>query len=339
MFAVTTTLPWAWYSDADRLRLEQERIFTSAWQYVGHSGPLDEPGSYAAASAGHVPVVLVRDGQGELRGFLNVCRHRGHPVAEGTGRRETLQCRYHGWTYGLDGALRAAPRSAREPGLELADVALRPVSVATWGPLVFVNPALDAPPLEEALGRLPGLLDLDGLAFRFRAEFEVEANWKVVCENYLECYHCPVAHPGFSSLVDVSPDAYRLEADGLVLSQFGAARETGALGQYHFLWPNVTLNVYPGEPNLSIGPALPAGPGRTARFLDYFFAPGADEAWVEELLELDDQVGREDRALVEAVQRGVATGLIEHGRLLPESERLVARFQELTAAALAPASH
>ncbi len=335
MFAVVATLPWAWYSDAAQLRLEEERIFASAWQYAGHAGALAEPGSFAAVRAGHVPVVLVRDGDGGLRGFLNVCRHRGHPVAEGEGRRETLQCRYHGWTYGLDGALRAAPRSAREPGLDLSGVALRPVSVGTWGPLVFVNPALDAPPLEEALGPLPGLLELDGLAFRGRAETEVEANWKVVCENFLECYHCPVAHPGFSRLVDVSPDAYRLEADGLVLSQFGAARETGQLGQYHFLWPNVTINVYPGEPNLSIGPVLPAGPGRTARFLDYFFAPEAGEAWVGELLELDDQVGREDRALVEAVQRGVATGLVDHGRLLPESERLVARFQELTTAAVA----
>jgi choline monooxygenase len=129
--------------------------------------------------------------------------------------------------------------------------------------------------------------------------------------------------------VDVSPDAYRLEADGLVLSQFGPERDTGALGSFHFLWPNLTINVWPGEPNLSIGPVVPVDSGRTARFLDYFFVPGSDEEWVRELLELDGQVGREDRALVEAVQRGVSTGLVEDGRLLPESEQLVARFQQL----------
>jgi choline monooxygenase len=276
--------------------------------------------------------VLVRDGEGTLRAFLNVCRHRGHPVAAGAGRRATLQCPYHGWTYGLDGALKAAPRS-REPGFESDGIALRPVSVDTWGPLVFVNPSLDAPPLADALGRLPELVDLDRLEFRFRDEFELAANWKVVCENYLECYHCALAHPGFSRLVDVSPDAYRLDADGLALSQFGPERESGAIGGFHFLWPNLTINVWPGEPNLSIGPVLPVEPGRTARFLDYFFAPGADEQWVGELLELDAQVGREDRSLVEAVQDGVGSGLLEHGRLLPESEALVARFQELVAAA------
>ncbi|HEV8250227.1 MAG TPA: aromatic ring-hydroxylating dioxygenase subunit alpha [Gaiellaceae bacterium] len=323
------TLPWAWYTEHEQLRRERELVFSCSWQYAGHTGLVPEPGFYAATLAGHVPVVLVRDGGGTLRAFLNVCRHRGHPVAAGAGSRETLQCRYHGWTYGLDGSLRAAPRSGREPGFELDGIALRPVSVDTWGPLVFVNPSLEPPPLREALGRLPETVPLDGLEFRFRDEFEVAANWKVVCENYLECYHCQIAHPGFSRLVDVSPDVYRLEAEGLVLSQFGPERDTGALGGFHFLWPNLTINVWPGGPNLSIGPVVPLDAGRTWRFLDYFFAPGADEEWMEELLELDGQVGREDRALVEAVQRGVSSGLVEDGRLLPESEQLVARFQQL----------
>jgi carnitine monooxygenase subunit len=98
--------------------------------------------------------------------------------------------------------------------------------------------------------------------------------------------------------------------------------------QFHFLWPNTTINIFPGRTNLSIGPVLPAGATRTERFLDYFFGPGVDEAWIGELLEFDAQVGREDRVLVENVQRGVATGLIEHGRLLPESERLIVDFQQ-----------
>jgi choline monooxygenase len=329
---VDRSLPWAWYGDAEQLRHERDAIFSSSWQYVGHAGLVSEPGSYAAAWAGHVPIALVRDAEGTLRAFVNVCRHRGHPVVTGQGRRETLQCPYHAWTYALDGTLRSAPR-ARE--IDLEGVALRPVAVDAWGPLVFVNPAHDAPPLAEALGRLPELVDLDGLEFRFRDEFELAANWKVVCENYLECYHCPVAHPGFSRLVDVSPEAYRLDADGLVLSQYGPERNGSAVGGFHFLWPNLTINVWPGGPNLSIGPVLPVEPGRSARFLDYFFAPDADRAWVEELLELDGQVGREDRALVEAVQQGVGSGLIEDGRLLPESEQLVARFQALVADAVA----
>src|SRR2546423_7286401 len=106
-------------------------------------------------------------------------------------------------------------------------------------------------------------------------------------------------------------------------------------GQFHFLWPSFGLNVFPGRPNLSCGPILPAGPERTHRFLDYFFAPDVDQAWVDELLELDNQVGREDTALVEAVQQGVRSGLLEGGRLMTGSERLTVAFQRLTAAALA----
>src|SRR5690349_17100153 len=102
---VERSLPWAWYADADVLRREGERIFARSWQYVGHTGQVD-PGSFFAATAGEIPVVVTRAREGDLRAFLNVCRHRGHIVASGSGQRESLQCPYHAWTYGLDGQLR-----------------------------------------------------------------------------------------------------------------------------------------------------------------------------------------------------------------------------------------
>jgi len=342
------TLPWNWYSDPEILRLEQERIFLRAWQYVGHTGAVAEPGSFFAATAGRTPVVVTRARDGELRAFLNVCRHRGTVVADGAGRRETLQCRYHAWTYELDGRLRAAPRSEREPGFDAADLSLVPLAIDTWGPLVFVNPDPDARPLSDALGPLPAqvgeIVDVGALQFRFRTEFEVAANWKVSCENFLECYHCAVAHPGFSAVIDVSPDSYRLETDGLTSSQFGPLRDgressfTGhelPRGQFHFVWPNFGLNIFPGKPNLSCGPIIPSGAERTMRFLDYFFAPDVDQAWVDELVEFDNQVAREDTALVEGVQQGIRSGALDAGRLMPKSEQLVAHFQRLCAAALA----
>jgi choline monooxygenase len=334
---VTATLPWSWYSDDELLRREQERIFARAWQYVGHTGRLAEGASFFASRAAHVPVVVTRARDGELRAFLNVCRHRGFAVADGAGERETLQCAYHAWTYGLDGSLRTAPRSEREPDFDPAELSLRPLRLETWGPFLFVNPQLDAAPLAEALGPVPALiaelLDVGELRFHHRVDWEVAANWKVVCENFLECYHCAVAHPSFSKLVDVSPDAYLLSSDGLTSSQHAPARDGGA-GQFHFVWPNVGVNVFPGGANLSIGPMLPAGTGRTARWLDYFFAPDADEAWIAELLELDDRVGEEDRRLVEGVQRGVESGLLGEGRLMDANEPLVAHFQRLTREAL-----
>ena len=348
--AMPGTLPWDWYVDPAVLRLEREHVFGRFWQYACRAAQVAEPGSFATALAGELPVVVVRGADGELRAFVNVCRHRGSLVCEGEGRRESLQCPYHAWTYDLDGRLRAAPRTDREPGFDRERLGLVPVAAERWGPFVFVNPDAGAPPLAEQLGELPGLLadggiDLDALSFWGRLEGEeYAANWKVCAENYLECYHCAVAHPSFSRAVDVAPGTYGLDASGFVLSQFGLPRDGGGgvydargevpRGQFHLLFPNTVLNVMPGRPNLSIGPIVPRGPERTARYLDYFFAPDAGSDWVRDFLALDEQVGVEDRVLVERVQAGVRSGAVGEGVLLPDSERLVARFQELVGAAL-----
>ena len=345
------TLPWDWYTDPAVLRLEQERIFRRSWQYAGRLDETAQPGSFTATRAGDVPVVLVRDEEGTLRAFLNVCRHRGSLVCDGSGVRKTLQCPYHAWTYGLDGRLVNAPRLEREGDMADTDeLGLVQLRLETWGPFAFVNPDAGAAPLTDFLGDVPARVaaagvDVDALRFLERAESECAANWKVCAENYLECYHCPTAHPGFSAVVDVSPDGYLLEASGWRMSQVGPVRpeprgtyepsgEVGR-GQFHFVFPNTVVNVMPGRPNLSIGPIVPVSPECTHRTLDYLVAADADEAWVSEMLAFDAQVGAEDLALVERVQAGVRSGLLESGRLLPSSERLVVRFQELVLEALA----
>ena len=328
---MTNTLPFAWYSDEQQLRRERAGIFARAWQYAGRAEEVAANDSVLATNAAGIPILVTRDGAGELRAFLNVCRHRGAVLAEGCETRSTIQCHYHAWTYDLDGSLRAAPRSDREPGFDKNNWSLKPASVDTWGPFLFVNPDPGAQPLAEHLGELPAILgrdlDLDGLVFHSRIEFGADANWKVVAENFLECYHCATAHPAFSDEVDVHPDRYVLEAHPTFGAQFCEAKVTGERGQFHLLYPNTGINVFPGPPNLSIGPIVPNGPNRTERYLDYFFLPDVDEGWLGEFFEFDDQIGREDRALVESVQRGMASGLLEHGRLLLNAEPLLAAFQ------------
>jgi choline monooxygenase len=240
-----------------------------------------------------------------------------------------------GWQY-------AGPAEhAAEPLRALANAERGP-TVEAWGPLLFVHADAAAPPLAETLGPLPELLadggiELDRLRFRRRSAFELACNWKVAVENYLECYHCAVAHPGFSAVVDVSPEAYRLETHALGSSQFGPTRsgDGPVEGQFHWLWPVTKVYVLPGPPNLAAGPLAPIGPERTSGFLDYFFPEDVTDEQVEELLAFDDQVGLEDRALVEGVQAGLRSGLLEEGRLVPESERLLAHFQGLVREALA----
>ena len=348
--AGTRTLPYGWYVDDAIARLEQERVFRRTWQYVGHTGRAPEPGTYFAGRCGDVPVLVAHARDGVLRAFLNVCRHRGSQLVDAEGRRATIQCPYHAWTYDLDGTLRKAPRADLEPGFSTDGLGLVRLALDTWGPFVFVNPDADAAPLADTLQELPELVasagvDVDAIVFRSRAESAYAANWKICCENYLECYHCQVAHPGLVEVLDVSRDAYRLDESRWFSTQVGPVRTDPsgsfdprgevARGQFHFLFPNVTINIAPGRPNLSIGPVLPDGPTRTTRFLDYFFAPDADEGWIREFLAWDDQVGAEDTALVERVQRGVAGGMLDGGVLLPESERLIAHFDRLVADALA----
>ena len=209
--------------------------------------------------------------------------------ARAPGPRETLQCPYHAWTYGLDGSLRTAPRAESEPGFDREALGLLPLQVDTWGPFVFVNPDREASPLDEHLGELPAIVseggvDVDALEFRRRAEAGYDANWKVCVENYLECYHCAVAHPSFSKAIDVAVDAYVLEEHATFSSQYGPPKNGGGgvydaageveRGQFHLLWPNTAINVMPGRGNFSIGPIMPDSPSRTYRFLDYFFLPG-----------------------------------------------------------------
>jgi choline monooxygenase len=323
------TLPFAWYTDPDVLQIEQQRIFRRSWQYAGHAGELPDAGSRFPCRAGDVPVVVVRDGDGEVRAFLNVCRHRGSVLVADEGQSATIQCPYHAWTYGLDGSLRAAPRA--EEGIDLEGLGLRPVQVAAWGRFLFVNPDLEAPPLEG----LPDLeLDAENLRFHARVPWTLEANWKIAVENYLECYHCPVAHKDFTRRVETDPATYRLEGHDGIWSQYSRARQGEARTQFHLFWPATKVNVYPGPANLSIGPLYPDGPERCSGFLDYFFGEDVSGEDIADLFELDNQVGREDRALVEAVQRGVRSGLLEHGHLMPASEELVAGFQQKVAVAL-----
>ncbi len=350
------TLPASWYSDPELLRLEQDRIFKRSWQYAGVAADVASPGQFFACRAGDVPVVVLRDREDQLRAFVNVCRHRGHEIVSGCGRREALQCPYHAWTYGLDGTLRAAPRSDREQGFDARDWSLLPVAVDTWGPLVFVNPDPAAAPLAETLGDLPRVvrergLDPAELEYRGRSrEMVVEANWKLVVENYLECYHCPVAHKSFSRLIDVDPDSYVLTTDTWTSSQFGPVNERVEAGngrdlpyvadgpirssQFHYVWPNWTLNTFPGPANLRVLVFEPEGPERTRTYVDGFWAPGTPEEVIDEITAFGAVVGQEDVALVESVHRGLRSGAVAQGRLLLGSEGLLQHFQLLVHDAL-----
>jgi choline monooxygenase len=228
---------------------------------------------------------------------------------------------------------------------------LHQISVAEWGPFVFANLDPEATSLEEWLGEVPGRLAEHGVDvgrlshYRHWELDEYAANWKVCAENFLECYHCAIAHPSLAKAIDVSKDAYALTTGRWHSLQVGPPKNGGggvydAVGEvergiFVFLFPNTVLNAMPGKLNLSIGPILPRGAERTFRFFDYFIGPDTDAEWLADFVSLETQVGEEDRALVERVQRGLRNGVVGSGNLMPESERLIAHFQSLVAEELA----
>jgi phenylpropionate dioxygenase-like ring-hydroxylating dioxygenase large terminal subunit len=348
------SLPASWYTDPALMDRERERIFRRAWQYVGHAEQVPCVGDFFACVVADVPVVVVRSEAG-LRAFVNVCRHRRHLVASGSGNRRTLQCPYHAWTYDLGGRLRAAPRAQHEAGFELDDYPLLPVALDTWGPFLFVNLDVGARALANDLGQLPSIvagsgLVLEELRFHDREEWRAEANWKVMIENFLECYHCPVQHPGFSTVVDVDEDAYALEAHGSFSSQVAPVRRSALEGggrkpaydvrgavtqaQYHHLWPNFTLSINPGHPNLSLDVFVPLGPERTGGFSEHWFGADVPERARREMIDFNRQVSGEDDRLTDSVQRGLRAGVPARGRFLTRSEHLIVHFQKLVIDAL-----
>lgn len=349
--------PAHWYTDPEITGREIELIFRKSWNYIGPISELRKVGDYITGYAGELPVVVIRN-QAGLSAFINVCRHRRHEVMKGRGCANMMQCGYHAWAYDLNGLLKRAPRSAAEPNFRLEDFPLLPIRVETLGPFAFVNVDRDAPPLQSYFGKVLDVIaesgiNLDTLELYSREEWVSDANWKAMLENYLECYHCPVAHPGFSAAIDVIPENYHLTAHGWFLSQVGAVRQSALEGrsavkiydargelkqaQYHLLWPNFTININPGFSNMSVDVWMPNGPNHTKGFSEQYFGPGVSDEFAKELIAFNKQVGEEDDTLTNSVQRGLIGGLPDRGRFLTNSEHLVVHFQKLVVNALTKA--
>jgi glycine betaine catabolism A len=207
--AEARTLPAAAYASDAVFAWERARFFAGAWVCVGRTDDLAAPGDQKAVAVGGASLLLVRDHDGALHAWHNVCRHRGHELLPpgGTRKGRAIRCPYHDWVYGLGGECRATPRFGKfsDDGVDRAAFGLVPARVEQWHGFLFANVSGDAPPLVEQLGNADMVVDgydADRLVLGARHEYEVAANWKLIVENYLECYHCAPIHP---ELCQVTP--------------------------------------------------------------------------------------------------------------------------------------
>jgi choline monooxygenase len=338
------TLPASWYTDPKILDVEREALFHHTWHLAGHVSQLANPGDHITCTVGDIPLVVVRDRDGELRAFVNICRHRAHEIVQGSGSRKTFQCPYHGWTYNLDGSLRAAPRSEREACFDKASLGMLPAQVGTWGPLVFVNPDPEAvPSLAEVLDVLPELaisreIDLFAYDFHTRRTLDVRCNWKVWVEGMIECYHCPTVHPSYSEVFQTDPDVHRLEPYKYMCSQtsrvHGSDREDYFDFQFYWVWPTLGMSTRPEYYYITYF-VEPLDPHTSRVTLDTYYHPSLGEEKVAEREKLLDDTMSEDVVVSESVQRGLRAGVVRNGQLLVDSEHLLQRFYELVHGAVA----
>lgn len=329
------TLPADWYSSPSIFTAENRNIFRRSWQYLGHVGQVQNPGDFFTARLGDMPIVVTRDDRGAVRAMANVCRHRGSEVVlECAGNRKTLQCHYHGWTYNLDGSLRAAPRANEQNWFAKEELSLVPLAIETWGPMIFVNPDSNAAPFREVIGELPALfpragVELDRLRLARRDVYDIASNWKIIVENFNECYHCPIAHPRFSELIDTN--AYHADTRHEYFSSYHGPiiGSDGPGVNYATLWPTAMLALSAGPQAMQVLRAWPIDAEHTRETIDYFFAEGTGEAAIRDYIELSDQVQREDVILCESVHRGLRSGVIRQGHLMLSRERGIQHFQKL----------
>lgn len=351
------TLPARFYTDPGIFEAEKAAIFYRTWHYAGHASQVAEPGMYLTTQIHEQNVFVARGRDGELRAFYNVCAHRGHELLSGTGKKNVITCPYHAWAFDFDGRLVTARNSENVAGFNKCDFSLKPVQVEVFCGLVLVNLDPGAAPFAEQMAGLEDeirqyLPRVDDLAFAQRDTYHVASNWKVLIDNFLECYHCAPAHKDFVDLVDMN--SYRTITHKRYSSQCAAAPRTTKSNAFEFevgdvdfgyagfyVWPNFTIWIYPGEANLSVLQMNPNGPETCLEYQDWFTLGGeVTQQLADAIAYQKDVLQPEDIGLCESVQRGLKSLGYNQGRFIVDegltelSEHAVHHFQRMVADAL-----
>ncbi len=323
------------YTDPAWHSVDLTAIIAKTWQWVCHVEKVRDAGSYTTIDiAGH-PIAVVRDRDGELRAFYNVCKHRAHQLLSGSGETTRIMCPYHAWVYKLDGQLVRAPHTETLENFDTDEVCLDEVQVEEFCGFIYVNLDTKAAPLSEVTGDLETEIrhwapDVDQLTHGHRLTYDIKSNWKNVVDNFLECYHCPTAHKDFCDLVDM--DTYKVTTHGIYSSHMADAGKntnsaydvSNATVRTHavwWLWPNTCLMRYPGRSSMIVLNIIPMGPDRTFETYDFFLeTPEPDAMEIDAIRYIDDVLQVEDIALVESVQRGMNTPAFTQGRIVNDPE-------------------
>ena len=332
--ALITTLPARYYTDPAHFAAEMERIHFDMWLCTGRTEQIPDPGSYFVRRIGNASVIVVRGADGAVHAHHNVCRHRGTMLCgDDAGRfAGRIQCPYHAWTYGLDGALLNAPHMDQVEGFREADYPLRAVAVATWDGHVFINLSEHPTPFADHVVGLPAKFrpwGMEDLRLVERRVYPLKANWKLVIQNYSECLHCPIVHPllqkqshymsgdneppqptYLGGRMDLREGIKTLSMDGDTTRACLPGLDAGDQRRvyYYAVLPNLLLNLHPDY--MLTFTLWPLAPDRTDIVCEWHFHPDAIAAPdfdPKSAIEFWDITNRQDWALSELAQQGISS--------------------------------
>ncbi len=336
------TLPQRYFVSAELFEEEQTAIFSKEWICVGHQSQVVRAGDYFVQEVARESLIVVRAQDERIRGFYNVCRHRGTRLCEAqTGHASAIQCPYHAWTYGLDGRLIGAPHMDEAQGFDKAEHSLRAVRLELWEGFIFVSLAEAPAPLERVFTPLAGKFshwNLPNLRSAKRVEYDVRANWKLIFENYSECYHCPGVHPALSKVSPydsaendlcegpflggfmpiIKGKSLTMSGQACALSVGDIKGEDHARVFYYSIFPNMLLSLHPDY--VMVHQIWPQSPGRTVIRCDWLFHPEAfDRAdfHPDDAVEFWDTTNKQDWHVCELGQQGIASRAYQPGPYSP----------------------
>jgi glycine betaine catabolism A len=330
------SLPQKYFVSPEVFADEQHKIFAEEWLLVGHQSQIPNAGDFFIATIANESLIVVRDQQSQIRAFYNVCRHRGSRLKEETcGHTSAIQCPYHAWTYALDGRLMGAPHMDDVPGFNKADYSLPLVSLGLWEGFIFVNLERNPEPLEKWFAPLSGKFshwNMSILQPAKRIEYDVRANWKLMFENYSECYHCPGVHPQLQKISPYDSAENDLRegpflggfmqinpGKSLTMSGNACAAFVGKIEDlqqvfYYSIFPNMLLSLHPEY--VMVHQLWPQSPERTVIVCDWFFHPDAfrhKQFNPDDAIEFWDTTNRQDWHVCELSQQGIASRAYQPG--------------------------
>lgn len=329
---IANTPPSSWCISPEFVDIDYQ-ILKSHWQFVCSVDQLTMPGSFVSGEFCGEPYIVTRTEQGELKAFYNVCRHHAALLVNGEGCAKEIVCPYHAWSYGLDGKLKTAPQMAGVKNFDREALSLKGIELKVWNKFVLLNFSAEPAPWDAELQILDTLLrdtGTDELQFKGRRVYEINCNWKVYIDNYLDGgYHVDHLHKGLAGQLEM--DAYKVENYATWTLQscdssknptksdtIDFAERIGKQALYAWVYPNFMINRY--GPIMDTNWIVPVGLEKCLTIFDYYFKPDADDNFIAASIKASEQVQIEDVAICESVQKGMRSSGYDAGRYAPTLE-------------------